>query len=298
MLILALLTGCGVLGGSYLSNDLACEHDVYDWWGGLTQHINYGSKSGDKIEWAYPPYEGWISRYLGNYDTESGDYTMRQQYVDEHYMESFTAVGYGTAYENGDLDLLHTVTEVDMLGEQTVYQVRHERTGCEGSMRTTWPEGVDNTPFTTTYTIKSPTQVEMLTSYDDVDYQIGKLVDSDFNVTGSIASSWEGGSYSASYTNDVDLNYSASWTQTTEDYYFVGTTSSDITGRTSVSYEVFSGDDLVASRSSTRNYDGSGTGTYEEPGRDLSCDITYRSNGSCTYDCGSQGTQDFSGDEC
>lgn len=299
LLALALLPGCGIIGGNYLSRDLACEHDVYSWWGGMTQNVYYGDKNGDTIDWAYPPYEGWITRKLGNYDTVTGDYTARQQFHPEHYMESYVAVGFGTVFEDGDLDIGDVVTEKDILGEEIKYQRRHRREGCSGSIRTIWDQGTEGTDTIVEYVIQSPTQVQLSTSITDDaftgSYNQLRTIDSDFNVTGETTQTWEGGNSASTFTQDIDLNYSSDWSQSTTEFDYFGSSTSDLTGRSTSDYEVYEGETLRAHITYNRAYDGSGSGTYDDFGQDLSCTVVYRSNGNCTYDCGADGTFDETG---
>ncbi|MCB9759377.1 MAG: hypothetical protein H6739_06015 [Alphaproteobacteria bacterium] len=288
LLAIALLPGC--LGGTYLDRDLACEYDVFNWLGGLSRHADVGESDGDLIRFDYPTNEAWITRINGRYNTLDGEFSVQYDYFDGYFMSVYEAEGYGTVYTDGDLDVLSTVYEEDVLGDSVLYQERHLRSGCDGTIRTRYPEGSSRTPYTTNYTIVSDTQVD----YDSViDYDDGGRVTREWtmndalDVAGTVVSDADGVNYSSEYTQDVDANFESTWTQESTDFDYVGTTTRDVTGFNVQEYdgvEHGTGNVLFHLRSE-RNYDGSGTGSYQDFTQDLTCDVTYGSNGSCDLSC-------------
>lgn len=289
--MLALLTGCNLFNSHvYLDKDLACSYDVYGWWPDIVTAIEFGDLEGDRASWSYPPGPRQINRHVGTYNVATGDYNFHYEYNPEHYNTVYEAAGFGTVFTTGDLDILHEVHEEDILGVTSDYRVRHQRSGCEGSIAVEWPEGSESTNYATNYEITSEDEVAYTVA---MDYESGGslsqswTLDSTYSERGHIQQTMSGFSYTADYTVNALQREQSEWRQEESDYHFVGTSDRDMSGFLVQDYTTLdarSGRELSTMHVEL-NYDGSGTGHYEDLDGGYGCELTYGSDGSCEYVC-------------
>ncbi len=302
MTLLLLLGGCGLPGHNYLT-ELSCEHDAYGWAGGLTRWVDAGP--GDGTFDLQPP-EVEISSVKGSYDTETGDFSYEVTYAPGYYLVRGEFEGYGTVYENGDLDILYTETLTDVLDAVYVREVRMERTGCDttGSW-TDWfesPEDLDGASrdWNFTATFVSADEVDSEVAYDvgGESYLREATSWSDF------VTDYQTSVTSTSYTYEADGRVASDATvredfvQTASDAStYEGFSQQAFDGSTHFEYDYSDADGtLLMSCVFDYAYDGSGEGTctYTEEAGGYDCDISITADGDCTYACEANG-QTFEG---
>ena len=124
---LLLLTACG---GNFVDSSQRCEHDVFDWFGGLVQHL----EQGDGFAFNYVPDQGHVSKVAGGYITNNPDtdFYWYTTYANGHYLQKSTTQGIGTAWTSGDLDVLLVEDVEDVLDDDWRMIRREERGGCKG----------------------------------------------------------------------------------------------------------------------------------------------------------------------
>jgi hypothetical protein len=299
-----MLLGAGPLSGCGL--DLVCPYDPHDWYDqhNATYTMMNAGFSGDRGGFDFDPVGKAATRRNGSYNLLNGNLAWEDWYDPGYWLESRTVEGYGTVYDNGNLDLLVKVSFTDKLAATWAELLRIERYRCEGSVtrydfEPNWT--VDTPPADNAYTeywateIRSDTKVTMYGEYlsgndkmvinrdctektfmsDTFDFAEGGFVGTQvwkFDATGE--REWDqwagilGGSYD--YHGNDEYFFDGSRTQ----YYGVYTKNTN---------------DMVASWDMAYQYAGSGSGTYTEynaagnPSR--TCDITVTANGDCTGTC-------------
>lgn len=289
LMALTLTTACLNKGsGNYLGGDLACEYNAFTWLNDLATYTDVGSESDGVYSFSWSPGSLAVDSVSGTFDAaETGDFSYAYEYSDEHFNRSYEAVGFGTLFEDGDMDILLDWTREDILGDVTAMRTRHTRSGCEGSLRTNDPTTTRDEPTVTTYTILSDSEVEFVTAYDNDDgvYNDSYVVDSEQNLLGS--TEWvdeDDTEYSAEYTADAQERVT-DWSQASGDYVYEGSTTSDrVTGARMGSYEMFDNGRAQYTWSFDRDYSGEGTGAYDAADGSLSCDIYFGDNGSCEFE--------------
>lgn len=255
MVLLALL-GCS----SWIDQPPACKYDCYEWSDDLLAHIMTGPGDGS---FDYDPADTPRQRIAGDYKLGSGEFYWDVTYADAYWVDATHVDGYGTAYHNGDLDVLYSDTSVDMLGEETVTWYRVYREGCE--MRTqTWTED-DQSDL-----------IDMVGSYQDDDsfrwsYQVDEYL----------------------YQGGFRRNLSSTWQVSNEDnsvllqwsYKPEGTAEGEQRYPCSIGRTMYQCDSLDKIR-----FDGSQHGTIEVRDEDgaiyltVTYDVTYEGVGSERYD--------------
>ncbi len=279
MIFALTLLGCT----TWIDQEPACEQDVYYWSDDLLAHVLTGDGSG---EFDYDPEDEPRTGIRGDYDPADGDFAWRESFDDGYFLDEAQVDGFGTAYHNGNLDLLFTRTVTDILEDtwSTVYRV--QRSGCAMTIAT-WDADAG--------------------SVDDALVMQGVYADE---------SVWEweaevtGASYRGSLrknllrTEQIEADDGSYWYFTTakpdgettteftsscgDNLYCEGGYTQHFDGSRDESYEAFDGDELVATVEGEYDYDGSGTQTVSYVGGD-ECTFAYDADGECTYEC-SDGT--------
>ena len=293
---LVLLSACG---GNFVDSSPRCGHDVFDWFGGLVQHLDQG----DGFAFNYVPPEVNVSQINGGYitDNENTDFYWYKTYADGFYLTKSTTQGIGTAFENGDLDVLYVEDVVDSLEDEWRVVVREERGGCDGrrSVMFTSPEDlawseiqsdIGNDATVTDYTIVSKDRVEFTETYSP-SKNVGRVRIGEWksDQTSSYSETWENGSSEG--TSDVSI--AADGTSIEEfwqlypdsDVERMGSTLSKFDGSYHQEYTQGAPGktpdwDIV----SDVNYDGSGTAVWINQDGTV-CDLVFKANGNCTYSC-------------
>lgn len=124
---LLVLVGCS----SWIDQPPACELDVYEWSDDLLAHILQGKGGGG---FAYDPVDVPRQNIGGSYDVETGDFSWSVDYVNDYWLVGTAVEGYGTAYHDGDLDILFTETHEDVLDDSWTTTWRVKREGCNMTM--------------------------------------------------------------------------------------------------------------------------------------------------------------------
>ncbi len=298
LLASGLLSGCGL--------DLVCPHDPHSWYDyhNATYTLLQADFQGQNASFDFDPNGDPAMRRKGSYSLSSGDLSWSQNYKGAHYLDNQDVTGYGTIYDNGNLDLLVKVTTTDVLGSIWAELLRVERYRCEGTVsryafEPDWP--VEHAPDSNAHTeywateIKSDTKVTMYGEYLSGNDKMvinrtcteGKLREDDFDYA-------EGG-YVGTTTMRYDGTGIGEWSQfgdifgSTYDYH--GTNEYFFDGSTQQDYDVYTKntDELKHSWSLLYLYDGSATGDFVQYNNDGSvyrtCDVTITTSGSCTGAC-------------
>ena len=293
-----LLSACG---GGFVDSSPRCGHDVFDWFGGLVMHLDQG----EDFSFNYDPRYGNVDKVAGGYITENSntDFYWYTTYANGFYLTKSTTQGIGTAYENGDLDVLFAEDVEDTLGDTWRNVTREERGGCTGKITTMSADDGDldwaalqsdilNADTVIDYSIASPDRVEYTSVYEPSGSskrtRIGVW---DSNFTDTYTESWESGQSEGTgeVTVRADGTYSESFWQVfpgnAGDVERIGTTE----GRFDGSYEQDYTQGPPGKKpdwyiESIYQYDGSGEATWTHKDGTV-CDLTVKSNGNCTYTC-------------
>lgn len=284
---LSLSIGCNK-GGAWLDPDeLSCGRNPFDWFGGLSRHVDRGEVGEGEVSFDYAPPEERIGSIYGVYNTSSGDFSYTANYLD-YYLDQDNFSGYGTVFQNGALDILYTVTRSDVLGAVEVYEVREERYACEGYIER-WAVGDGGETSLA----------------ERVDYVIADDGRVDYDVSRDGADGYRSGSWSSDMSDD----YYDEWYLADEDYFaegvatgagevnedlarffpdveYYGDSSYSIWGDETSNYTGYQpGDeDVYVTVYQALDYDGSGGASYQYADGDT-CDITFYTDGSCDEDC-------------
>ena len=123
----ALTTGCGKV---YKLKDkkLTCSENLHTWAGGLVTHANQGKGDGS---FDYEPLDPRIDRVAGAYDLNTGDFFWDEEFVEDFYVTANKIDGYGTIWNDGDLDLEYDVVAELRNESEHEYRVREQRLGCD-----------------------------------------------------------------------------------------------------------------------------------------------------------------------
>ena len=280
LFLLLPLAGCR---GGYLDRQKTCEHDVYDWTGGLSYYLNSDRDPAFDIS----PSEDYIGQITGSYDpsANSGEFGWKTTYADGYYLLTDHVEGFGTVYFGGDLDILYSKTTVDTLDNDWTVMIREKRAGCRGERELAYP-GSENSRFTS-YEYVSSDRMVYDASYEAQGFSI--------QVDGTFESNLNN-RYTEYYTAGDTERISEvvalpagtqreDWEQVSADYQWSGTEERRFNGGWVSDYEVGErGGDFYARVIIDFNYDGSGLGTVEYYGDDY-CVIEIKRSGQCTLDC-------------
>lgn len=287
LLVPALLTftGCGLFDRGNLKGRGACEHNFVSWWGDLSTYVDQGDADGSEWVFEVDPPEQWIVSAKGSYDESTGDFSFSRKYLPRHTIAEYRAEGYGTVYEDGDLDVLLTVNATDVLGASGTWTERHERAGCAGSVTTTY-EGSD--PVEMRYNIVSDNRIEGLIEIDPGGgYYEQRLA---FLSGGAQTRSTDYDIISEIYNDSVEQDASGTWDgdfyQSGDGVESEGTFGGDISGASWAKYEQREDGEVVVIVDQQLNYDGSGQQIVNYPEQNLTCTFTFEAGGAnCEYEC-------------
>lgn len=280
--------------------DLACAHDPHGWYDNATYTLLNGGTDG---AFDFDPVGDPITRRAGKYAFKTGDYQYTDTYHRDHWTARVVTEGYGTIYDNGNLDILHKRTTTDVLGEVWATLVRVERQRCSGTITTTdFDENlsVDDDPpadaesLTWETTIVSDEEVRM-----DLDTTLsGMPYVAEVRSTPDIAErrtvDWGNGDYRVETTWRYDGTGASEWAQNGSmfgsDYDYAGDNEYYFDGSYLETYDVIDEGDVVGTWSLLYQYDGSAAGTYVSGG--FSCDVVIETDGDCTAECSDGETYD------
>ncbi len=274
------LSGCV----TWIDQDPGCGYAVYDWSDDLMANIMAGDGSGD---FDYDPIDVPRNQIEGDYSVNSGDYSWSVGFADSYYISDADVSGYGTAYHNGNLDILQLTSYVDVLGQEFESYERTNREGC--------------------FMVSEYYSDE---SKSDLFVQSGEYTgNSTYEWSAAVAGyTWQGTwRDSLSRTETIDAEDGSYYTQITTTpegtaqgdisyvsgtYDYAGDYLRRFDGGEEYTLECTENGNLVANIASAYNYDGSGTEThtYADGTR---CDFEISTNQSCTYEC-----SDGSGGSC
>jgi hypothetical protein len=299
LIAVLLLSGCG---GGFVDKNPRCSNDVFDWFGGLVKHLDQG----EDFKFNYNPALGNVDKIVGGYVTENTntDFYWYTTYSDGFYLAKSTTQGIGTAYANGDVDVLLVEDIEDSLNDSWRSIVREERGGCSGRVTSyitsdqgdfDWPSiqsDINNGTSVLEYSIVSGTRVEYTRTYEPNNSE--KRVRVGFwnaAMEDQYSETWEYGEEEG--TNEMLIR--ADGTSTVEFWWSypsntgtmerIGVTEGFFSGATHSEFTQGPVDkkpdwDIV----SDREYDGSGTAVWSHKGGTV-CDLEFESNGDCSYAC-------------
>lgn len=279
--MLFVLLGCA----TWFDKGTACEHQaVYTWSDDLLTHVLQGEGEGT---FDYDPIDKPRERISGNYDFESGDFWWDEDFDGDYFLSSIEVEGYGTAFHNGDLDLLYTETTVDVLDEEVVTDYRVLREGCDVNIAS-WDhkdEEIEDA-FVQEGEYTSDDLLEWEASDQGVSY-IGTLED---DLTRTLSIELDDGSYEAWTESDPDGTSTGGWIGECGDGLVCEVEQKvDFDGSVTETWKVLQDGDPYATGEAEYDYDGSGE--LELDYGSVLCTYTYKSSGKCTYSCddGSEG---------
>lgn len=299
LLLLALGCGLGKTGGERYFGELACEYEPWEWYDDPLQAVFEADAEG---AFDYDPPDELVTRRAGFYDFESGDLAWESSFLEGYYGVVGRAEGYGTIFEDGDLDLLYLTEFTDVLGESSHGRVRTEREGCATTMQSWSVEAgadidvtPDDDPFVWTIQVVSDDQVEGSASLEDGGTTVAyrRVWTSDLKTTTSFEAD------DGSYLGQTVFNDDGTGSGSQEIYgdeldsfyeleYFL-----DGRRRVVVNGYLAGTNDLYQECDYTITYEGEGSGTcnYYTDSGDIECDLEFDDT-SCVLDCGSDGTYD------
>ena len=301
MRFLVCVLGLTACGGGFVDNSPRCGNDPFDWFGGLVQHLDQG----EDFAFSYNPGQSNIGKIAGGYITNNAntDFYWYTTYEDGYYLTQSTTQGIGTAYENGDVDVLYAEDVEDVLGDTWRRVVREERGGCDGRFTEIYTDDEDldwaelqsdvlASDESTEYTIVSSDRVEYTSTYAPSDstsrVQVGSW-NSDYET--EYSETWEDGQNEG--TSEVFVDSDGSYR---DEFWQVFQGNDGKIERLGVTLGAFDGstvqDYTQGSPGQTPdwtihaeyNYDGSGRATWVYSD-DTVCDLVIKASGNCTYTC-------------
>jgi len=306
-MLLALLTGCGEGGRQQETEaeaELSCAFDPHSWYDNAYHTLLQADEDGS---FSFDPVGTSVAWRSGSYDYTTGDYYVTNTYLDGYYLLQSVSAGYGTIYDDGDLDLIAKQTYEDVLGESWAEQVRTKRSGCVGSVKRTEVDldhGVDEHPDEDAEWTRWTTEIvsdEQVDSHLEAELEEGTYISHSVS-TPSVASQYNWDYADGAYTGDGTWQYDGtgqdSFIQYGEtfgyDYDYYGTNDYYFDGSRYNYYIVYQGgtDTWAADVALLWLYDGSATGTYDYAygSNIVECEITIDTSGYCWAECGSYGS--------
>lgn len=292
LLALAACSPGGSGGDDYFTGDWSCEHEPWDWYADPVQMALEADEDG---EFDFDPPGALVTRRAGLYDFASGDLEYETSYLDGYYGIGGQTEGYGTIYDDGDVDLLYLSLAEDVLGGVTATRVRQERSGCTGTT-STWdvePDAdldatPDGEPFTWTLEIVSDDEVRRTASWseDGEDWSAEGSATSDLvNVLHSETSD---GSTVVDTTSYDDGTFTSTQERHDGDFDIYYQVEGYLDGGRDVAFEGYEagGGELVQECAYSVTYAGDGLGecTFYQGGSSLTCELEFDPD-SCTYRC-------------
>ncbi len=266
------LPGCA----TWIDQEPGCTFDVFDWSDDLLSNIMSGDGSG---AFDYDPEDTPRNNIKGSYDVDSGDYMWSIDYAASYFIIDGKVSGYGTAYHNGDLDILQATTSTDVLGAQFVVNERTRREGCKMTSEL-WSQDDQSDLLTQVGTYKSASDYEW--SADVSGYTYKGSWHANLSRTETLVA--DDGSYSSQITTKPEGTASGDIAFTQGGYDFSGTYKRRFDGGVEEALTETKNGDAVATIATDYNYDGSGTETqsYADGTR---CDFTTTADQTCSYTC-------------
>jgi hypothetical protein len=273
MLFALTLLGCS----AWIDQEPACGQDIYVWSDDLLAFVLTGNGSG---EFDFDPDDEPRTGVVGEYDALDGDFDWATQYDGGYYLRRATAEGFGTAFHNGNLDLLYTEEVTDMLGDAVSTVHRVQRTECDMTIATWDAEGSADDAFV------------MSGSYSDDSVWSWTAEDAGYSYTGSLRQNLsrssqvdaDDGSYSAFTSSKPDGETTQTWSGVCSELECEGETTRHFDGTLDATASYFDGDELYAESVGAYAYDGSGVETITYVGGPT-CDYTTDEAGDCSYEC-------------
>lgn len=296
----------GACGGGFIQSDPRCNHDVFDWFGGLVMHLDQG----DDFKFNYAPPYGNVEKVVGGYVTENTntDFYWYTTYANGFYLRKSTTQGIGTAYVNGDVDLLLVEDVEDALDNTWRNVVREERGGCSGRMTSytadvgdlDWADiqtQINKASTVLNYTIVSPDRVDYTRIYAPSNGKKWTRVGAwDSALEDRYEETWENGEEEG--RNEVVIQNDGKSIETFWHTYAsnsgmqerIGTTQGHFSGAEHSEFTQGPVDkkpdwDIV----SDLEYDGSGSATWTHKSGTV-CELNFKASGKCSYTC-DDGTQ-------
>lgn len=275
----ALLPGCV----TWLDEAPTCSFEVAPWSDDLLAHIMSGDGSGS---FDYDPEDAPRNTVAGAYNVNTGDYSWSIAYANTYFLVDGSVEGYGTAYHNGDLDILQTTVETDVLGAQFLTNERTRREGCQMTSEY-WSEDDESDLFATFGTYTSATSFEWTADVSGYTVQ-GSMHE---NLSRTETYEADDGSYYTQITTKPEGVAEGDIAYTSGAYDFAGTYKRRFDGGEEYTLAQTEDGETVANIVDDFNYDGSGTETQTYPDGSR-CTFTIEANSSCTYACsdGSSGS--------
>jgi hypothetical protein len=293
----AVLAGCGL--------PLVCPKDPHSWYDqdNATYTLLNARFDSQKGSWDFDPIGKANSRRKGSYNLNTGDLAWVDSFDEDYWLIERKVDGYGTIYDNGNLDLLVKVTWKDILEDTWAQLLRIERTRCDASITRyefdpDWT--VDHAPAADgqigywSEELRSDTKV---TQYGEV-VGGGTTTVHDVTCTQGVQrkDSWDydGGVATGTRTDKYDGTGTEDWAQyaanSGADYDFIGTRDYYFDGSWLDEYGLYTPGTAVlrGEWSILYQYDGAGSGTYtgySGGNPDLNCDVTITAAGRCTASC-------------
>lgn len=279
------LSGCT----RWIDQEPACRYDVYDWSSDLLSHIRAGDGLG---AFDYDPED--VPRHIlrGSYDAESGDYSWITGYAPSYFLVGTEVDGYGTAWHNGDLDIVQTERATDVRGASRVQTDRVKRVGC-GMVVESWSRDDKRDLFAQVGAYIDDTTFSW--SADVPGYTWQGSWHANLSRTETIEAD-DGSYYSSITTKPAGFAEGIiAWTES--GYLYDGTIRRRFDGGEEMALVQSRGGQAIAAVTTDTDYDGSGTATYTYADGSL-CELTMTVSGYCTDACSSWGYATASGAGC
>jgi len=272
MLVVVLL-GCT----SWIDQKPACSFDAYTWSNDLLAHILAGEGDGS---FDYDPEDTPRDRVHGSYKARKGDFSWEEGYTSKYWIQAASIEGYGTAYHDGDLDILYTKEWTDILGQERATGERVFRQGCNMVVQTVDIESGE-------------VFFEKNGSYDSDDSFHWSAEIEGYRFEGgfrrNLSSTWnqdaENGSYSESYAlSPKGTGQGERIEECVEGCECVALYTDRFDGGRETTIDVTCDGDHYADIVADYAYDGTGTEvqTYSDG---TSCELTTNEEGTCRYAC-------------
>lgn len=107
---------------------LTCSEPMLGWGGGLVTHVMMGKGDGS---FDYDPPGGLLDRVVGAMNLRTGDFQWSEDYAPDSYRARNDVLGYGTIWEDGDLDIGYDMNAITDEGDEFSITIRERRLGCE-----------------------------------------------------------------------------------------------------------------------------------------------------------------------